>query len=289
MRSLHFGRFALGGFAAAALLAGCGGSQPPIGTPRMMSQAAGIALPAFIPNFTLNYDGGPVLVTPRAYLILWDYKKYGDPNDVAKLLEEYLNVMGGSGHNNIYTQYYQDINSVTTYITNPKDQLGGVWDDETDPIPNAPTDAQVAAEALAGVRHFGYNASGSYIVATPNGHSTQGFATQWCAYHSRTYDGGELVSYTNLPYMPNAGKKRCGANAIKAPKDESGADEGVTILEGMMFGASITDPNPGQSWYNLEYGEIDICGDVKNDQFGNKSYATAAMFSNASQSCAQTY
>jgi hypothetical protein len=56
----------------------------------------------------------------------------------------------------------------------------GVWDDETDPVPNEPTDAQVAAESRAGVQHFGYDISGSYIVATPNGHSTQGVGTQWC-------------------------------------------------------------------------------------------------------------
>jgi hypothetical protein len=41
--------------------------------------------------------------------------------------------------------------------------------------------------------------------------------------------------------------------------------------------------------YGPQFGEIDFCGDGKNDHFGNNSYATAAMFSNAPQSCAQTY
>jgi hypothetical protein len=43
MKSLDFGRYALGGFAAAAMLAACGGSQPPIGTPGAMPQSRAIA------------------------------------------------------------------------------------------------------------------------------------------------------------------------------------------------------------------------------------------------------
>jgi uncharacterized repeat protein (TIGR03803 family) len=40
MKSLDFGRYVLGGFAAAAMLAGCGGSQPLIGAPGAMPQAS---------------------------------------------------------------------------------------------------------------------------------------------------------------------------------------------------------------------------------------------------------
>ena len=43
--------------------------------------------------------------------------------------------MGGSSHNNIYTQYYEKTGSTTTYITNPKKQLGGVWYDDTNAVP----------------------------------------------------------------------------------------------------------------------------------------------------------
>ena len=39
MKTLGFGRHVLGIAAAAALLAGCGGSQPPIGAPGVMSQS----------------------------------------------------------------------------------------------------------------------------------------------------------------------------------------------------------------------------------------------------------
>ena len=243
----------------------------------------------FIPNILLNYFGGPVLTVPKAYIILWGYKTYGDPDKVAKLLKSYCKVQGGSGHTNIYTQYFETIREVSTYITNPKNQCGGIWDDQTDGVPQYPTDGQVAEEALAGVEKFGYDPNGSYVVATPNGRNGAGFGTQWCGYHSAGYNG-QIVAYTNLPYMPNAGSA-CGANAISPPKDERGADEGVTIVLGSQYGASITDPEAGASWYNFEYGEIDLCGwqDLQNDKFGKKSYTTAAMFSNATESCVQTY
>ena len=146
--------------------------------------------PNAVSGVLFTYYFGPILTAPKAYLILWGYKKYGDPDKVAPLLKEYLKVMGGSSHDNIYTQYYQDLNGAgnTTYVTNAKNQLGGVWDDETDAVPANPSDLQVAAEAFVGVQHFGYDANGSYIVATPIGHHTPGFGTQWCAYHSNGYD-----------------------------------------------------------------------------------------------------
>ena len=167
------------------------------------------------PNTQLMYAGGPVLVAPKAYLILWGYQKYHDPNKVAPLLQTYLENVGGSLHDNIYTQYYGISGSQTTYITNPANQYGGVWDDETNPVPDSPSDAQVAAEALNGVAQFGYDPNGSYIVATPHGRSSPGFGI-FCAYHSATSYNGNYVSYTNLPYMPDGGRN-CGSHQIKRP------------------------------------------------------------------------
>jgi len=43
MKSLDLSRFALSMGVAAALLAACGGSQPPIGAPGTMPQSAAIA------------------------------------------------------------------------------------------------------------------------------------------------------------------------------------------------------------------------------------------------------
>ncbi|MGA8535234.1 MAG: hypothetical protein WB615_14090 [Candidatus Tumulicola sp.] len=241
------------------------------------------------PDLPVRYNGGPVLVNPKVYLIFWDYKAYGDSNGVKKLLQQYAGHMGGSGHNNIYTQYYEVLGSSTIYIENPAKQYGGSWDDDS-AIPKKPTDAQIAAEAIKGVKHFGYDPNGSYVVATAHGHSTSGFGSHWCAYHSSVSDGKNVVSYTDFPYMPDAGSE-CGANIITPPAGETGTDEGVTIMAGHEYGESITDPDPYSGWSGVD-GEIgDTCAwhNIANEPFGKKSYATQPMFSNATQACVQSY
>ncbi|HEY2475965.1 MAG TPA: hypothetical protein VGI19_14340 [Candidatus Cybelea sp.] len=276
-------------------LAGCSVNS---GTTPASGPAAVRELTGATPDITLNYFGGTVLTVPKMYLIFWGFREYGDPDKVAKLLISYCKVIGGSAHDNIYTQYYETAGGSTIYIANPKNQCGGWWYDEKHPVPMNPTDAQVAHEAQGGVSHFGYNPSGSYVVVTPAGRNSAGFGTQWCAYHSASYSGGKRVSYTNLPYMPDAGSNGCGNNALyPPPKDELGIDEGVTIIEGREYGESITDPTPGSGWYNFNYGEIgDMCSwtlhgiqELANDRFRNKVYTTQAMFSNATQSCVQGY
>ncbi|MGA8325179.1 MAG: hypothetical protein WB757_03765 [Candidatus Cybelea sp.] len=258
-------------------------------TPHYMATAKQ-GRPQVQPDTLLSYGGGPVQVTPKVFLIFWGYTKYGDAHGVKPLLERYsANWGGGTGIHNIYTQYYE-ISGKKFYITNPTKQYGGAWEDDTDAVPLHPTDAQVAAEALRGVTHFGYNANASYVVATPHGRSTSGFATTWCAYHSATSFVGFLVSYTNLPYVPDAGTS-CGANIISPPSDETGADEGVTIVEGHEQGESATDPAPFTGW-NSASGEIgDICAwtDIKNDRFGSYFYSMQPMFSNATASCVHSY
>ena len=157
------------------------------------------------PDAFLTYGNGPVLVNPKMYVILWGYQAAGDPNHVAKLLQQYGTRVGGSAYDNIYTQYYEVAGGKTIQIANRAKQFGGIWNDDSS-IPKAPTDAQIAAEALKGVRHFGYDPSGSYVVATAHKHSGSGFGTAWCAYHSSTQYKGKNVSYTDLPYVPDAAR-----------------------------------------------------------------------------------
>lgn len=249
-----------------------------------------MAAQSHVPPPNLSYGGGPVLVKPHVYLIFWGYKTYGDTDGVEALLKAYTRNEGKTEHNGVYDQYYMinKTNSQQINITDPRRQRKGAWDDETNPVPNSPTDAQVATEALAGVAHFGYDPNGSYVVATPHLHSSAGFGTQFCAYHSSTQSSGKYVSYTNLPYMPDAGPS-CGSSIITPPNDETGTDEGVTIVEGHEYGESITDPVPFSGW-NSGAGEIgDLCAwqNIQNDPFHKKSYTMQPMWSNATSSCQQ--
>jgi hypothetical protein len=312
----------LGGYFACVMalaIAGCaanGGIAPSAGSPALAPAANALTFgpgwiqkggilyrtPRYMPtksealhrvavSSVVSYGAGTVIVSPKVYLVFWGYKKYGDPDNVKPLLQSYMESMGGSTHNAIYTQYYQILNGMTTYVRNPKKQYGGSWNDN-DPVPASPSDLQVANEALKAVTHFGYDPNGSYVIATPHEHSTSGFGSSWCGYHSAAQTtAGKLVSYTNLPYMPDGGLN-CGSSATLPPSDETSLDEGVTIVEGHEEGESVTDPNPPAGWNNAQYGEIgDLCvwQNIANEPFGTYSYTMQPMFSNATASCVQTY
>src|SRR5689334_17196918 len=68
-------------------------------TPHYMATAKN-AVRTKPPAILLSYNNGPVLVTPKMYIIFWGYKTYGDPDAVKKLLVKYAKVIGGSGLNN---------------------------------------------------------------------------------------------------------------------------------------------------------------------------------------------
>jgi serine protease len=289
--------------AAVISASGCGAgtgsvtAEPPASfSAAMAGQAAphymlprGAAAPNVVPDTFLTYGGGPVLVAPKMYVILWGYKKAGDPDHVATLLQAYAQSIGGSDYNNIVTQYYQMPGKKKVAIKNPSNQFGGVWDDET-PIPKSPDDGQVAAEALRGVAHFGYDPNGSYFVATAHGHASQGFYKQFCAYHSSVTSGKDVVPYINFPYTPDGGKS-CGVNFIKPPSDEGGKVEGVTIVAGHELAESVTDPDPYDGWNSVE-GEIaDMCQwvGIQNDPFGKSSWTSQPLFSDKTQTCVHSY
>ncbi|HEV3089946.1 MAG TPA: hypothetical protein VGX91_00730 [Candidatus Cybelea sp.] len=284
------------GCAIAFATAGCATSSVPGAGPQPQANGASATHARYLgtrwapraalqPDSGIEYNGGPVLTKPRLYLIFWGWHKAGDPDSVEQLLLTYSKSIGGSGYDNIYTQYYGPAGR----IKNPRNQYGGSWSDDTNAIPAHPTDAQVAAEALRYIKRFGYDANGSYVVATAHNHSSAGFGTAWCAYHSATEYSSKLVSYTDLPYIPDAGNN-CGANFITPPADETGTDEGVTIIEGAEYGDSITDPKPPTGWDGG--GEVgDFCHwlNIENDPFSANEYTSQPMFSNASGYCVQSY
>jgi hypothetical protein len=307
MRKTSVAISAMGAVAALAVADCAGGGVAPVGGAAPSgasdwSDAGGVRYAP--PHYALSrrtavsplfvyvpYEGGPVIVDPKFYFTFWGYKKYGDPDKVEPLLVDYAQNMGGSGHNNIEIQYYQGSSSSRTYITNPAKQFGGSWDDES-PIPNKPTDPQIGKESVKAVAHFGYDPNGVYVIATAHKHSEAGFGPDWCSYHSLTYYKKKPVVYVNLPYEPDAGAQ-CGANIITPPKDESGKDEGVTILGGHEFGESITDPQAytDSAWIGPG-GEIgDECAwhGIANEKFGKKSYTMQPMASDATEACVQSY
>lgn len=120
------------------------------------------------PPSNLLYSDGPVQSVPIVYLIFWGWQSSSDttadPDAMAPYLFKFFTAVGGSPWINIDTQYYS---TAQGKITNPVGQLGGVWYDGSKPS-SSYTDSDIAAEALAGASHFGYNSNANYFVVTPH-------------------------------------------------------------------------------------------------------------------------
>lgn len=227
----------------------------------------------------LTYNGGPVLLTPKVYLVFWQMSAT-DPVAQREMVT-FTNV-GGSQWANTTTQYCQKPN---VYITNPAGELQGVWSDMTDPIPHSAMQADIAAEAKIAADHFAVDvANASVVVAFPQNANPSGFLLSYCAWHAAVpYHGGEL-SYTNLPYIPNAGKS-CGENFVNG--GPAGALDGVSIVAGHELAESITDPVPPQGWS----GEIgDLCAwsnKTANESLNGVSLPMQPLWSNQDNGCKQ--
>src|SRR5438270_2337570 len=105
----------------------------------------------------MAYYGGHVQVTPKEYLVYWGWGQSGawpngtscssetitegsftatlpcDPDGAGKYMADFVQQMGGTGWAGVQTQYFQtDSSGVQQHITNPTEQLAGVWVDDSD-------------------------------------------------------------------------------------------------------------------------------------------------------------
>jgi hypothetical protein len=245
------------------------------------------------PKHLYYYDGPVLAPSPKQYIVLWGFKKAGDPDAIAALYQKYADAYGGTPYANIVTQYFELVSSRQIYIKNPADNTF-IWHDDTNPVPKNPSDTDVQSEAWNLAAHFSSSnpSESAYIVVSPYHRDPQGFpGGTWCAYHGVSTLLFASISYTNMPYMPDGGAD-CGANDIAAPSDESAVDEGQTIVTGHEYNESVTDPYPDTGWYNPTYNEIgDECAwqDIKNDKFGKYSFTMQPLWSNVQNACVHSH
>jgi len=188
----------------------------------------------------LNYNGGPVQSTPRVYVDFWGFTT--DPSGEAAYLARFLSGIGDTAWLATVNQYGGGSQA---------NLLAGTWFDSA-PVPASPTDAQIQQEALNAAAGFstGNSVNVQIVVATPTGHSTPGFGTQFCAYHG-ALAADPSVTYTNLPYMTDAGRA-CGEGIVNGA---NGLLDGVSIVEGHELAEAITDPLLN-AWYDASFQEI---------------------------------
>ena len=250
-------------------------------------------------SVNLYYHGGVggvgVEAAPKIYLVLWGSQwNNNDPSGEEALLVNFFNSVGGSSWSNDNTQYCQGIASGTYFCNGAGAPAGnnivfaGAWYDNTSAAPNRPSQSQLAAEAVKAAAFFGNTTATSnqyiqYVIATATGDNPQGFGTQYCAWHSYTTSSYGNVSYTNLPYITDAGAS-CGANF-----NGLGADAGITIVEGHEMSESITDQFPSGGWLDSSgYETGDKCAWISSGQgasadvtFGRTTFPVQSLWSNA--------
>ena len=185
----------------------------------------------------LLYNGGPVAHTSRLYLLFWGSQWDSDPNGVESYLYYYTHGICSSGDYWVpVTFQYTDFTGAGPSCNNGSAFQG--WAQDTSPAPSDATQAQIAAEAVAGADYFGALGTDAQVaVISPSGTHPDGFPNSgFCAWHSYTSDpSGNEVSYTNLPYVLDAGGG-CGENSVQGTLD------GFSIVEGHEFAETQTDP-----------------------------------------------
>lgn len=231
----------------------------------------------------LLYHGGPVAHTSRLYLLFWGTQWNSDPNGVESYLYYYTNGICSSGDYWVTTNFQYYDGSGGTPGCNNGSAFQGWAQDVGGPAPSNATQAQIAAEAAAGADYFGaLGTDAQVVVISPSGTHPDGFPNSgFCAWHSATSDAsGNEVSYTNLPYVLDAGGG-CGANSVQGPLD------GFSIVEGHEFAETQTDPELN-AWYdNAGYEIGDKCAWVslfaESDAWG--TFAQQPLWDNNSSSC----
>jgi hypothetical protein len=272
----------IAGLAAMTLVAGVAGAVAPA--------AASVKVPARVhmvprpPHGAVSTAdtgplidyGGPVQTAPKVYIDFWHWDS--DPSGEQPYLENFLSSVGNSPWLATVAQYGAGWTG---------DLLAGTWSDTINLVPSHPTDAQIQAEALAAANHFGVGNSVNVqiVVATPTGHSTTGFATNWCAYHG-PISADPNVTYTNLPYMTDAGGS-CGEDSVNG---SNGTLDGVSIVEGHELAESITDPllNAWKSGNGSEIADLCAWTDLANLSLVTGKYPVQPLFSNSATGCAQS-
>jgi serine protease len=213
--------------------------------------------------------GGPVENAPKVYVVYWGW--VSDPSGEQTYLNNFLSSVGGTHWLSSVNQYGGGSQSGL---------LAGTWSDSAS-VPSHPSDSAIQAEAAKAASHFGASTSVNteIVVATPTGHSTTGFGTQWCAYHGAV-SSRPNTTYTDLPYMTDAGAS-CGANSVRSNLD------GVSIVEGHELAETITDPLLN-AWYDSSGQENgDKCAWINLTTITTSKgiFAVQPLWSNAAGGC----
>jgi serine protease len=246
----------------------------------------------------LEWFGGPTQVDPQIYVIYWGLwwastctGQQGNGVDAENYLASFYSGVGTNTdfQSPVDSQYYGSQVGNPTFPT----VAGHAFITEnvycSDP-PQSATDAQLAAVADAYASFLageGYSITNNtqIVVVSPSGTNPGGgFGSSYCAYHNwTTYSGSQLLSWTNLPYIPDQGSN-CGANFVQ------NGDDGWSIVGGHEYNESVTDPfvNGQTAWADSSGEEIgDKCAwtNLYLETLNTGSFAMQPEWDNHTSSC----
>lgn len=219
--------------------------------------AAGAPMPG-----NMAYWGGHVQVHPKVFLVFLGWGSPGafdggcqpervgyanrtavlrcDPDGAGRRAADFVSQLGGTEWAGVQSQYYQVVGGKKTYVSNDKNQLAGIWVDDTGPLAGAsPSYDMMAQEAYLAARHFKVPESdwinSDFVIVQPRNYSDPK-ATNYCAFHSITSNG---IPFTNLPYV--YAMTSCGEGSVNS--GPAGRLDSTTIVLGHEIEETVTDPD----------------------------------------------
>jgi hypothetical protein len=276
----------------------------------MASEAAQPAIKAARTS-NLTYHNGPVMHTNTVYAIYWIPSGFSVSANYKNLIDGFFqNVATDNGKTtNVYysdTQYTDTTGSVA-YNSN---FAGSVIDTKAFPangcklytgVTNCLSDAQLAAEVQSVVTANGWGQGPSklFFIFTPkNVGSCSGTScafTYFCAYHSWSGSGANVLLYANQPYAMSGG---AGCDSAQHPNGDD-ADATINVVS-HEHNEAITDEQ-GNAWYDRSGNENgDKCawnfgtalGSTGSGQYnqaiGTGKYYIQQEWSNKSSKCVLT-
>ncbi|MDH6118576.1 hypothetical protein ABH930_003521 [Kitasatospora sp. GAS204A] len=274
----------------------------------------------------VTYKGGQDSVgvqigPPKVYLVVWgsqwgtpstnstgDTVLSGDPDGAVPYQQDFFKGLGsaGDGWSAVLTQYCEGIASGSmqcpagaAHIPFPQQGsvLAGVWVDNGAAAPQAATEPQLGAEALAAAQHFGntteaQNRNVQYVIDSPQGTDPDKWhELGYCAWHDFQRSSLGQIAYSNMPYLPDVAG--CGANWF-GENTARGKLDGYGIIGGHEYAETVTDPNTPGGWTDSTGQEIgDKCawipygsnGGLFFENLATGSFPLQTLWSNTDHLC----
>jgi hypothetical protein len=248
------------------------GGDTTVGPCLMVPELAGTGAPVM---GNMAYWGGHVQVHPRVYLVYLGWGRPDaftddctpvhlvegafratlkcDPDGAGQRMADFVHQLGGTEWAGVQSQYYQVVNGVKTYVKNDRNQLGGIWVDDTTKTSSKISYRDMAVEADKARRHFGIKDKDVFdanvVILQPQHFSDpKAQSVGYCAWHDMIQPSvmpdefkglKPNLPFTNMPYVLNQGDS-CGAHLINS--GAAGRLDGFTIALGHEIEEAVTDP-----------------------------------------------